>query len=210
MDWKYKHFNQEAVFKAPPGSALEAARAVVAESLGGIEETTDGFTARGYSGWNNVIATFHVTPAPEGTQVTVELLAERLSIWGYMLFDIGGYYNARINKWFSGIAGRLGGTQEEVLVSKTTSTVWVQRGCLAGCLTYLLVGTCLVILAIPSDRALFPQTSDSTRGPFGILASLIGLLAGVGAFLYVMYPDASASKFIRERLRRTRNKEKQN
>jgi hypothetical protein len=208
MDWKYKHFNQQAVFKAPPQSVLEAARAAVAESLGESEITADGFTARGYSGWNNVVATFHLTPTPQGTHAAVELLAERLSIWGYLLFDIGGYYNSRIDKWFSGIARRLGDAQEQVLVSKTTSGVRVQRGCLAGCLTYLILGTCLVIFAIPVDRAVFPQPADSNVGPFSLLASLIGLAAGVAVLLYVIYPDAPASRFVRERLPGARDREK--
>lgn len=49
MDWKYKHFNQEAIFIASVESVLQAARAVMAESLGGIEDTSDGFVARGHS-----------------------------------------------------------------------------------------------------------------------------------------------------------------
>lgn len=209
MDWKYKHFNREAVFKASRQSVLEAARAVVAESLGGIEDTTDGFVARGYSGWHITTATFHITSTPNGTQVAVELLAERATMRGYMLFDIGGYYDGQIDKWFSGISQRLSSAQEEILVSKTTSDFKVRRGCLTGCLVYLIVGACLTVFAIPLDRALFSQSSTSVQGPFGVVASTIGLLAGVAAFLYVMYPDAPASKVIRERLQKSRNKEKQ-
>ena len=209
MDWKYKHFNQEAIFKASRQSVLEAARAVVAESLGGIEDTTDGFVARGYSAWHAARATFRITPTPNGTKVAVALLVERAAMRGYMLFDVGGYYNGQIDKWFSGISQRLGGAQEQILVSKTTSNLKVRQGWLTGCLVYLIAGACLGIFAIPLDRALFPQSSGSIQGPFGIVASLIGFLAGVVAFLYVMYPDASASKFIRERLQRTQNKERQ-
>src|SRR5215813_1046817 len=116
MDWKYKHFNHEAVFGALGGSVLEAARAVVAESLGSIEDTSDGFIARGSSAWHNEIATFHITPAPEGTRLVVELLVERAAMRGYMLFDVGGYYNIQIDKWFMGIAQRLGSADEQILV----------------------------------------------------------------------------------------------
>jgi len=206
MDWRYKHFNQEAVFKASPESVLEAARAVAAESLEGIENTTDGFIARGHSAWHAAIATFRSMPAPNGTKLTVELLVERAALRGYMLFDVGSYYNGQIDKWFSRISQRLGGSPEQVLVSKTTSNLRVQRGCLMGCLVYLLVGTCLVILAIPLDRALFRVSSGSTLGPFGVVASTLGLLAGIAAFLFVMNPDAPASKFIRELLHRKQNK----
>jgi len=202
MDWKYKHFNQEAIFKAPLESVLQAARTVIAESLEGIENTTDGFIARRYSAWHSAIATFRITPAAEGTKVAVELLVERAAMRGYMLVDIGSYYNGQIDKWFSGISQRLGEIPEQILVSRTTSNVRAQRGCLMGCLVYLLVGTCLAILAIPLDRALFRGASGATLGPFGVVASALGLLAGVAAFLYVTNPDAPASKFVRERLHR--------
>jgi hypothetical protein len=203
MDWKYKHFNQQAVFNASVQSVLEEARAVMAESLGGIEDTTDGFVARGHSWFHGAIATFRITPTPNGTHVAVELLVERAAMRGYMLFDVGGYYNGQIDKWFSGISQRLRGTQEQVLVGKTTSSLKVRQGCLAGCLVYLVVGSCLGIIAAALDRAQFPQSSGSIQGPFSVVATSIGFLAGVGAFLYVMYPDAPASQIIRERLQRT-------
>lgn len=206
MDWKYKHFSQEAVFKASRQDTLEAARTVVAGSLDGIEDTADGFVARGSGAWHHAMATFRITPTPNGTQVAVELLVQRAAMRGYMLFDVGGYYNGQIDKWFSGISQRLGHTQEQMLVSKTTSSLKSQRGCLAGCLVWLLAGACIGTFAVPLDRALFPQFSGSIQGPFGILASFIGLLAGVAAFLYLTYPDAPAAKSIRERLQRNRNK----
>jgi hypothetical protein len=209
MDWKYKHFDQEAIFKALPGSVLEAARASVAGSLEAIEDTPGGFVARGYGAWHAEIATLRVTPVPEGTKVAVELLVERAAMRGYMLFDIGGYYNGQIDQWFSSITRRLAGTDEQVLVNKTTSSSKVPKGLLAGCLVNIIVGACLVLLAIPLDRAVFPQSSAASQGPFGIMAPVIGLLAGVAAFLYVMYPDAPAARFFRERLQRNRNKERQ-
>lgn len=205
MDWKYKHFNHEAVFGAFGGSVLDAARAVVAESLGNIEDTADGFIARGNSAWHAAIATFHVIPAAEGTRLTVELLVERAAMRGYMLFDVGGYYNIQIDKWFKGIAQRLGTDNEQILVSKTTRDSKIPQGCLMGCLVYLVVGTCLVLLAIPLDQALFPKLAESA-GPFSLLASLLGLLAGIGAFLYVRYPEAPMSKSIRERIEGNQNK----
>jgi hypothetical protein len=209
MDWKYKHFNQAAIFKASPESVLEAARASVAGSLGDIEDTPSGFVGRGYGAWHAEIATFRITPAPDGTKLVVELLVERSAMRGYMLVDIGGYYNGQIDKWFSSISRHLAGPSEQVLVNKTTSSSKVPKGLLAGCLVNIVVGACLVLLAIPLDRAVFPQSSEASQGPFGIAASVIGLLAGVAAFLYVMYPDAPAAKFLRERLQRTRNKDRQ-
>ncbi len=208
MDWKYKHFNQQATFKAPRESVLEAARRVVAESLEEIEDTADGFVAHGYGVWHAQIATFHITPDPDGTKLAVELLVERASMRGYMLVDIGGYYNGQINKWFLSISQHLGGTQELVLVHKTTSDSRAARGCLTGCLVNLIVGACLVLFAIPLDRALFPQASGPFQGPVSVLASAIGFLAGVTAFIYVVVPDAPVSRFIRKRLQRFQTRER--
>jgi len=205
MDWKYKHFNQEATFKASRESVLEAARSVMAESLGGIEDTADGLVARGYGAWHSAIATIRITSIPDGTLVSVELLVERAAGRGYMLFDVGGYYNGQIDKWFSGISRHLGGAQEQILIRKTTSNLRVRQGCLAGCLVYIVTGACLTMLAIPFDHALFPQSSGPVSGPLGVLASSLGLLAGVAAFLYARYPDAPAAKSIRERLQGNRD-----
>jgi len=208
MDWKYKHFDQEAIFKASPEKVLAAARAVVAESLGEIEEVAGGFVSRGTSAWHSAIATLRITPTPDGAKVAVELLVQRSAMRGYMLFDVGGYYNGQIDKWFSGITQRLEGDREQILVSKTTSGVKVQRGCLLGCLAYLMVGVCLGIFAIALDRAFFPQFSGSTPGPITIAASVIALAIGVLAILYAVNPDASTSKAIREQLQRIQNREK--
>lgn len=208
MDWKFKHFNHEAIFKASHESVLETARVIVGESLGEIEDTTDGFKAQGYGAWHPEFVTFHVTPTQDGTKVSVELLVERAAMRGYMLVDVGGYYNGQIDKWFSSIVQRLGSNQEQILISKTTSNVRFQRGCLFGCLVYILVGACLAIFAIPLDRALLAQSSGPIQGPFSIVVSVVGLLAGVAAFLYVVYPDAPVSRSVRARLQRTRNKEK--
>ena len=186
MDWTYKTFRQSAVFKAMPGSVQEAARASVAEAFGASEDTPDGFIARGHSGWRDAQATFHIAPAAAGTQVAVELRVRRASGRAYMLVDIGGYYDGQIERWFADIAQRLGGAPGETLVSQTTGSVALRRGCLAGCLVYLVGGACLSVFAIPLDRALFPQAGGGSLGPFTALASGVGLAAGVGVFLYVV------------------------
>ncbi len=187
MDWTYKTFRHEAVFNAPRASVLAAARASVAEALGAPEDTPDGFVARGTL-WHSAQATFHVTPTPEAaaTRVAVELKVARGGGRYYMLVDVGGYYEAQIDQWFSGIAQRLGGGPAPVLVSKTTGSVAVRRGCLAGCLVYLILGACLAGAAIPLDHALFPQLPGGGFGPLSGLASIAGLAAGVVVFLIVM------------------------
>jgi hypothetical protein len=77
----------------------------MAESLGwAITDTPDGFTAQGSSFAHHAIANFHIQAAPGGTKVAVELLVERASPMGFMLVDVGGYYNIQIRKWLDGIA----------------------------------------------------------------------------------------------------------
>lgn len=118
MDWKYKHFHQERVFPAPRDVVTEAARKFMAESLGWqITITPDGFTAQGYSFAHRSIVNVRIQstafspPATAGgsdisaggTRVAVELLVERASALGFMLFDVGGYYSIQIRKWLDGI-----------------------------------------------------------------------------------------------------------
>lgn len=199
MDWQYKHFSSSATFNAPRESVLEAAHAVVAASLGELEMMPGGFVARGSSAWHGAIATFHVTPVPNGTLVAVELKVERAGLQGFMLVDIGGYYTGQIDKWFVGIAERLGGPQ--TLLSKTALNYRVQQGCLLGCLVYLIAGACFALLAIPLNQVLIPGASGSFFGPFTFAALGIGLLLGLGAYLAVAYPDAPLSQFIRAHAR---------
>ena len=104
MDWKYKHFHQERVFPAPRDVVFEAARAFMAESLGWqVTNTPDGFTAQGYSFFHRAIANLRIQSAAGGTKVAVELLVERASSLGFMVFDVGGYYSIQIRKWLDGI-----------------------------------------------------------------------------------------------------------
>lgn len=109
MDWKNKRFAREAVFQAQRDLVFEAARSFAAESLvgWGIADTADGFEARGYSASHAATAKFRIELAPFGTKVTVTLLVARASPLGFMLFDIGGYYDGQIRKWMEGIQWRL-------------------------------------------------------------------------------------------------------
>ena len=103
MDWKYEHFYQERVFPAPRDVVVEAARRFMAESPGWqITDTADGFTAEGDSFAHHAVGTFRIQADGGGTKVAVELLVERVSPLGFMLVDVGGYYNIQIRKWFDG------------------------------------------------------------------------------------------------------------
>lgn len=105
MDWKYKHFHQERIFAAPRDVVLEAARTFVAESLGWqITDTAEGFTAQGSSFAHRATANLRIQSAASGgTRLTVELAVNRAGASGFMLFDVGGYYNIQIRKWLDGI-----------------------------------------------------------------------------------------------------------
>jgi len=139
MDWKYKHFHQERVFPAPRDVVTEAARAFMGQSLGWkITETPDGFTAQGSSFSHGAIAHLHIQSAGNGTKVAVKLLVERAGWRGFMLFDVGGYYNIQIRKWLDGIQWslhqKLTGTHDEstnpLVVAQNKPAAYIFNGCL--------------------------------------------------------------------------------
>ena len=108
MDWKYKHFSQERTFPAPPEEVREAARAYLSQSLGWrVTEIPDGLGASGVSFAHACLVAFHFQSAAGGTRVGIELLVERASSMGFMLVDIGGYYDIQMGHWLDGIQGRL-------------------------------------------------------------------------------------------------------
>ena len=108
MDLKHKHFFQERVFTESRNVVVEAARTFMSESLGWqITDTSDGFTAEGDSFAHHAIGTFRIQADGGGTKVTVELLVERVSPLGFMLVDVGGYYNIQIRKWLDGTEGAI-------------------------------------------------------------------------------------------------------
>ena len=145
MDWKYKHFHQERVFAAPRDVVTEAARTFMAESLGWqVTNTPDGFTAQGYSFSHRAIANLGIQSAAggasleSGTRVAVELLVERAGWRGFMLFDVGGYYNIQIRKWLDGIQWslhqKLTGSHDEstnpLVLAANKPSAYIFNGCL--------------------------------------------------------------------------------
>ena len=108
MDLKHKHFSQERVFPVPRDLVFDAARTFMSESLGWqITDTPAGFTAEGDSFAHHAIAHFRIQTTADGTKVAVELLVERASPLGFMLVDVGGYYNIQIRKWLDGTQGAI-------------------------------------------------------------------------------------------------------
>src|SRR6266404_9659966 len=139
MDWKYKHFHQERVFPAPRDVVTEAARAFMGQSLGWkVTDTPDGFTAQGHSFSHRAIANLRIQSAGAGTKVAVELLVARAGGRGFMLFDVGGYYNIQIRKWLDGIQWslhqKLTGSHDEstnpLVLAQNKPAAYIFNGCL--------------------------------------------------------------------------------
>jgi hypothetical protein len=105
MDFKYKHFHQQRLYPAAREEVFDRARAVMAESVGWTiaDETLEGFTAQGSSFGHAGVANVQIHSAGGGTLVDIELRVERAGFSGFMLFDVGGYYNIQIRKWLDGI-----------------------------------------------------------------------------------------------------------
>jgi hypothetical protein len=101
MDWENKHFNQEIVLQAPVEAVAEAARRFCGQSLAdwSIDATPEGFDASGRSGLHHAVAHFTISPVRAETKIAVELLVRRKDAIGFMLFDVGGYYDSLVRKW---------------------------------------------------------------------------------------------------------------
>ena len=157
MDWKYKHFYQERIYPAPRDVVFDAARAFMGESLGWkITDTSDGFTAQGYSFSHGAIAHLRIQSAASGalsesgTKVAVELLVERAGWRGFMLFDVGGYYNIQIRKWLDSIQWSIHQKQTGSHDESTNPLVVAQNkpaACIFnGCLLFIVVMFSLYVL----------------------------------------------------------------
>ena len=196
MDWKYKHFHQERVYAAPRDVVTEAARAFMAESLGWkITETPEGFTAQGYSFSHRAIANLHFQSMAGGTKVAIELLVERTGWRGYMLFDVGGYYNIQIRKWLDGIQWaihqKLTGSHDEsqnpLVLAENKPAACIFNGCLmfivvTFALYFLVTFICAVIGLFTGTLYLWGR--GGTLVIHGVWARLVSaLILMFGAFI---------------------------
>ena len=196
MDWKYKHFHQERVFPAPRDLVVESARAFMGESLGWqITNTPDGFTAQGYSFSHQAIANLHIQSAADGTNVAVELLVERVGWRGFMLFDVGGYYNIQIRKWLDGVQWslhqKLTGSDDEstnpLVLAANKPAAYIFNGCLVFicvmfALYFLVTFICAVVGLITGNLYLVGR--GGTLAIHGIWARILSAsILMFGAFL---------------------------
>ncbi len=196
MDWKYKHFHQERVFPALRHLVFEAARTFMAESLGWqITDTPDGFRAEGYSFAHRSIANFRIQADAGGTRVAVELLVERASSRGFMLFDVGGYYSIQIRKWLDGIqwehhqklAGGQNETPNPLVLAANKPGAYVFNGCLVFIavmfgLYFLVTFICAVVGLLTGHLYLWGR--GGTLVIHGVLARIAsGLILLLGAWV---------------------------
>ena len=196
MDWKYKHFHQERVFPAPRDLVVESARAFMGESLGWqITNTPDGFTAQGYSFSHQAIANLHIQSAADGTNVAVELLVERVGWRGFMLFDVGGYYNIQIRKWLDGVQWslhqKLTGSDDQstnpLVLAANKPAAYIFNGCLVFicvmfALYFLVTFICAVVGLITGNLYLVGR--GGTLAIHGIWARILSAsILMFGAFL---------------------------
>jgi hypothetical protein len=108
MDWKYKHFHQERTFEAPQDLVAEAARKYFVESLGWqITKEAEGFNAEGYGFSHKCIARLQFPSDANATKVVIDLTVNRAGGRGFMLFDVGGYYNIQMRHWLDGTQANL-------------------------------------------------------------------------------------------------------
>jgi len=199
MDWKYKHFHQERVFPAPRDLVTEAARTFMADSLGWqITNTTEGFTAEGYSFSHRASANLRIQTAAgpasseSGTKVAIELLVERSGWRGFMLFDVGGYYNIQIRKWLDGIQWsihqKLTGTRDEstnpLVLAQNKPAAYIFNGCLVFivvmfALYFLVTFICAVVGLITGNLYLLGRGGTlAIHGIWGRIVSALILMFG--------------------------------
>ena len=199
MDWKYKHFHQERVFPAPRDLVTEAARTFMADSLGWqITNTTEGFTAEGYSFSHRASANLRIQTAAgpasseSGTKVAIELLVERSGWRGFMLFDVGGYYNIQIRKWLDGIQWsihqKLTGTRDEstnpLVLAQNKPAAYIFNGCLVFIvvmfvLYFLVTFICAVVGLITGNLYLLGRGGTlAIHGIWGRIVSALILMFG--------------------------------
>ena len=102
-------FHGDRVVSAAPDAAREAVKAMAAEELSGfaLRETPDGWTGSGILGLHQTDAALTIEPSGTGAKVTIELSVLRSSsTGGYMLYDLGSFYDRHIRKWLADVESR--------------------------------------------------------------------------------------------------------
>lgn len=109
MNWKYKYFSQNRFFPAHRDLVWQSAKSFFSETLRSkiTKEASEGFIAEGYNFGHEAVADVRIQSAANGTTVDIQLAVKRAGNTGFMLFDVGGYYNIQLRHWLDGIQGLL-------------------------------------------------------------------------------------------------------
>jgi hypothetical protein len=124
--------------------------------------------------------------------VAVELLVERAGWRGFMLFDVGGYYNIQIRKWLDGVQWslhqKLTGSHDEstnpLVVAQKKPAACIFNGCLMFIVVmfaiYVLVTfICAVVGLITGNLYLLGRGGTlAIHGIWGRIVSALILMFG--------------------------------
>lgn len=87
---------------------VAAARQYFVESLAWqITDNAEGFNAEGTSFSHKCIVRLRFPSDATATKMVVDLAVSRAGGHGFMLFDVGGYYNIQIRHWLDGTQSNL-------------------------------------------------------------------------------------------------------
>ena len=127
--------------------------------------------------------------------MAVELLVERAGWRGFMLFDVGGYYNIQIRKWLDGIQWslhqKLTGSHDEstnpLVVAQNKPAACLFNGCLVFIVVmfalYILVTFICAVVGLLTGH-LYLWGRGGTLVVHGILARIVSaLILMFGAFV---------------------------
>lgn len=199
MDWRYQQFEREAVFPEERERVLEGTRAFVTTSLAGwqVTDTADGIQITGQCGGHRAKGIFRIETVSGGTKVIIALLVERAGPLGFLLFDVGGYYNGQMFHWLEGIQRQLLRARSDFaaqgvaapaaqppLLPKASSRL---ANCFAGCAllsVFCLVafyGITAVVGLVTGHYSLFGRHGETLHGPWArifsaFILTLIALL----------------------------------
>ena len=125
----------------------------------------------------------------------MELLVERAGWRGFMLFDVGGYYNIQIRKWLDGIQWslhqKLTGTHDEstnpLVLARNKPSAYIFNACLVlivvtFALYFLITFICAVVGLLTGNLYLWGR--GGTLVVHGIAARIVSALILIfGAFI---------------------------
>jgi hypothetical protein len=134
-------------------------------------------------------------PVPKQNEVLIKVLAVERAGWrGFMLFDVGGYYNIQIRKWLDGIQWslhqKLTGTRDEstnpLVVAENKPAACIFNGCLVFivvtfALYFLVTFISAVVGLLTGNLFLVGRGSLTIHGIWARVLSALILMSG--AFL---------------------------